>query len=143
MATKVLAIEPEEVSLLRGDYDDYLVARERSLEVKRAAAARQEREVQQQMRFIERFRSKARKASQVQSRLKQLEKIQPIELPRATRKIHYSFPEPPRSGSQVISLTNVSKSYGDNAVYRGMNLELSAATASLWSDRTALGRPLC
>ena len=135
VATKVLAIEPEEVSLLRGDYDDYLVARERSLQVKRAAAARQEREVQQQMRFIERFRSKARKASQVQSRLKQLEKIQPIELPRATKKIHYSFPEPPRSGSQVISLTNVSKSYGDNPVYRGMNLELSRG------DRVALVGP--
>ena len=135
VATKVLAIEPEEVSLLKGDYDNYLVARERSLQVKRAAAARQEREVQQQMRFIERFRSKARKASQVQSRLKQLEKIQPIELPRATRKIHYSFPEPPRSGSQVISLTNVSKSYGDNAVYRGMNLEFSRG------DRVALVGP--
>ena len=135
VATKVLALELEEVALHRGGYDDYLVARERSLQVKRAAAARQEREVQQQMRFIERFRSKARKASQVQSRLKQLEKIQPIELPRATKKIHYSFPEPPRSGSQVISLTNVSKSYGDNAVYRGMNLELSRG------DRVALVGP--
>ena len=74
VATQVLAIEPDEVSFLRGNYDDYLVARERSLQVKRAAAARQEREIQKQMRFVERFRSKARKASQVQSRLKQLEK---------------------------------------------------------------------
>jgi ATP-binding cassette subfamily F protein 3 len=135
VATKVLAIEPDEVALLKGNYDDYLVARERSLEVKRAAAARQEREVQRQMRFVERFRSKARKASQVQSRLKQLEKVQPIELPRATKKIRYSFPEPPRSGSEVIRLTNVSKSYGDNVVYRGMNLALSRG------DRVALVGP--
>ena len=135
VATKVLAIEPDEVALLKGSYDDYLVARERSLEVKRAAAARQEREVQRQMRFVERFRSKARKASQVQSRLKQLEKVQPIELPRATKKIRYSFPEPPRSGSEVIRLTNVGKSYGDNVVYRGMNLELSR------DDRVALVGP--
>ena len=127
----------------RGNYDDYLVARERSLEVKQAAAARQEREVQRQMRFVERFRYKARKASQVQSRLKQLEKIETIELPRATPKVHYTFPEPPRSGSQVISLANVSKSYGDNVVYRGMGLTLSGATASPWSDPTALARQPC
>ena len=135
VATKVLAIEPDEVALLKGNYDDYLVARERSLEVKRAAAARQEREVQRQMRFVERFRAKARKASQVQSRLKQLEKVQPIELPRATRKIHYSFPNPPRSGAEVMTLTNISKFYGDNAVYRGMNLTLSRG------DRVALVGP--
>ena len=135
VATQVLAIEPDEVSFLRGNYDDYLVARERSLQVKRAAAARQEREIQKQMRFVERFRSKARKASQVQSRLKQLEKMQTIELPRATKKIHYSFPEPPRSGSEVLSLTNISKSYGDNVVYRRMNLTLSRG------DRVALVGP--
>ena len=134
-ATRVLAIEPDEVVLHRGNYDDYLVARERALQVKRAASARQEREVQRQMEFIDRFRSKARKASQVQSRLKQLEKMEIIKLPRATRKVHYSFPKPPRIGSEVITLTNVSKSYGDNVVYRGMNLTLSRG------DRVALVGP--
>ena len=135
VATKVLAVEPDEVVLMKGGYDDYLVAREHSLKVKEAAAARQEREIQRQMRFVERFRSKATKASQVQSRLKQLEKVQVIELPRATKKIRYSFPEPPRAGSKVIWLTNASKSYGDNVVYRGMNLELSRG------DRVALVGP--
>ena len=135
VATKVLAIEEDEIVLMKGNYDEYLVARENSLKVKQAAAARQEREVQRQMRFVERFRAKARKASQVQSRLKQLEKVQRIELPRATRRIRYSFPEPPRSGSEVISLTNVSKSYGDNTVYRGMDLALSRG------DRVALVGP--
>ena len=134
-ATRVLAIEPDEVVLHKGNYDDYLVARERALQVKRAASARQEREVQRQMEFIDRFRSKARKASQVQSRLKQLEKMEIIRLPRATRKVHYSFPKPPRIGSEVITLTNVSKSYGDNVVYRGMNLTLSRG------DRVALVGP--
>ena len=135
VATKVLAVEPDEVVLMKGGYDDYLVAREHSLKVKEAAAARQEREIQRQMRFVERFRSKATKATQVQSRLKQLEKVQVIELPRATKKICYSFPEPPRAGSKVIWLTNASKSYGDNVVYRGMNLELSRG------DRVALVGP--
>ena len=130
-----MAIEPDGVSLQKGNYDDYLVASERSLQVKQAAAARQEREIERQMRFVERFRYKARKATQVQSRLKQLEKIETIELPRATPKVHYSFPEPPRSGSQVITLANIIKSYGDNVVYRGMDLTLSRG------DRVALVGP--
>ena len=134
-ATRVLAIEPDEVVIFKGNYDDYLVAREQVLKIKRAASARQERQIQKQMRFVERFRSKARKASQVQSRLKQLEKIQIIEMPRATKKVSYSFPEPPRSGYEAISLTNLSKSYGDNVVYRGIDLTLSRG------DRVALVGP--
>ena len=134
-ATMVLAITSDEVVLLRGNYDNYLIASERSLQVKQAAAARQEREIQRQMRFVERFRSKARKASQVQSRLKQLEKVQQIQLPRATRRVHYSFPEPPRGGAEAIRLTNVSKSYGDHDVYRGLNLAL------MRGDRAALVGP--
>ena len=135
VTTRILAIEPGEVVHHRGNYDDYLVARERALEIKQAAAARQEREIQRQMRFIDRFRSKATKATQVQSRIKQLEKIQVIELPRATRKVRFSFPEPPRSGSDVLTLAKVGKSYGDNVVYQGLNLTLERG------DRVALVGP--
>ncbi|MCZ6891623.1 MAG: ABC-F family ATP-binding cassette domain-containing protein, partial [Chloroflexi bacterium] len=135
IATMVLAIESDGVVLLKGTYDDYLIAREQSLQIKQAAVARQEREVQRQMRFVERFRYKARKASQVQSRLKQLSKVQRIQLPRATKRIHFSFQEPPRSGAEAISLTNVSKSYGDHPVYRGLNLVL------MRGDRVALVGP--
>ena len=134
-ATKVLAIEPDEVVLFTGNYDEYLVARERALEIKRATVARQERQIAQQMRFVERFRYKASKASQVQSRLKQLEKMEKVEAPRATKKVSYSFPKPPRSGTEVISLANISKSYGDNVVYRGVDLSLSRG------DRVALVGP--
>ena len=134
-ATRVVAIEPDEVVLHRGNYDDYLIARESALQIKRSAAARQERQIAKQMRFVERFRYKARKASQVQSRLKQLEKMEIIELPRATKKVSYSFPEPPRSGTQVITLRNISKSYGDNVVYRGLDLTLDRG------DRVALVGP--
>ena len=87
------------------------------------------------MRFVDRFRSKATKATQVQSRIKQLEKIQIIELPRATKKVRFSFPAPPRSGSGVLTLANVSKSYGDNVVYHGVNLTLERG------DRVALVGP--
>ncbi|MCH7706074.1 MAG: ABC-F family ATP-binding cassette domain-containing protein [Chloroflexi bacterium] len=135
VATRMLAIEPDEVVIYKGGYDDYLIARERSLEVKQRAAARQEREIQRQMRFVDRFRSKATKATQVQSRLKQLEKMQVIELPRATKRVRYSFPSPPPSGTKVIWLTNVSKFYGDHVVYRDLNLVLTRG------DRVALVGP--
>ena len=135
VANRILAIEPGEVVHHRGNYDDYLAARERALEIKEAAAARQEREIQRQMRFVERFRYKATKARQVQSRIKQLEKIEIIELPRATRKVRYSFPEPARSGSEIITLSGVEKSYGDNVVYRNLSLQLERG------DRVALVGP--
>ena len=135
VANRILAIEPGEVVHHHGNYDEYLVARERALELKQAAAARQEREIQRQMRFVERFRYKATKARQVQSRLKQLERIEIIELPRATRKVNYTFPEPPRSGSDIMRLDGVGKSYGDNVVYRGLNLTLERG------DRVALVGP--
>ena len=135
VATMVLAIEPGEIVRFRGNYDDYVVARERSLTIKQSAAARQKREVQRQMRFVERFRSKARKATQVQSRLKQLERVERIQLPRATKRVHFTFPEPSRSGAEAISLTNVSKAYGDHTVYRGLNLTLGRG------DRVALIGP--
>ncbi len=135
VATRVLAIEPDETVFHRGNYDDYLVAREQSLQIKRAASARQEREIKRQMRFIDRFRYKAKKATQVQSRIKQLEKMEIVTLPRATRKVRYSFPEPPRSGSEVISLANVTKAYGDKIVYSNLHLTLERG------DRVALLGP--
>jgi ATP-binding cassette subfamily F protein 3 len=76
------------------------------------------------MRFIERFRAKATKATQVQSRIKKLEKIERIRVPHSTKRIHFKFPEPPRSGHAVIELKQVGKSYGEHIVYRELNLVL-------------------
>jgi ATP-binding cassette subfamily F protein 3 len=76
------------------------------------------------MRFIERFRAKNTKASQVQSRIKQLDKIERITVPRVMKKIHFDFREPPRSGRVVIELKHVAKSYGQHVVYRDLNIVL-------------------
>ena len=135
VAEQIMAIEPGEVVHHRGNYDDYLIARERAMEIKQSAAARQEREIQRQTEFIERFRAKASKASQVQSRIKQLEKVHIIDLPRATKKARFSFPKPPRGGNNVLTLTDVGKSYGDNVVYDRLNLTLERG------DRVALVGP--
>jgi ATP-binding cassette subfamily F protein 3 len=135
VATSILALEPGEAVIMKGDYDDYLEAREHALEIKQATVARQDREHDRQMRFVERFRSKASKATQVQSRLKQMGKVKRIELPRATKRVHYAFPEPARSGVETISLRNVGKSYGEKVVYRELNLDLERG------DRVALVGP--
>ena len=124
VATMVLAIEPGDVVLQKGNYDGYVNAREETLRIKQATAARIEKQIEKQMKFVDRFRSKATKASQVQSRLKALDKIEKIDLPRTTKRVRYSFPEPPRSGKEVIKLDKLSKSYGDNVVYKKVDLVL-------------------
>jgi len=132
---KVIAIEQGEVVFFRGNYDDYILAREKDLETKQATAKRQEQKIQKETRFIERFRYKATKASQAQSRIKKLAKIERIVVPRQTKKISFAFPAPPRSGHVVITLKDISKSYDSKAVYRVLNLEL------IRGDRVALVGP--
>ena len=124
VVSKVIAIEDEGVIFHHGDYDSYVRAREKDIETRQAAARRQELEIRRQMRFIERFRAKNTKASQVQSRVKQLGKIERITVPRATKRIHFNFREPPRSGRVVIELKHVAKSYGQHVVYQDLNLVL-------------------
>ncbi len=133
---RVLAIETGgEVTDHTGNYDSYVNTRQKELENREAAAKRQERFIEKETRFIERFRYKKTKASQVQSRIKRLEKLQRVVVPRTTKKIHFSFPKPPHSGKEVINLRHIQKSYGDNVVYRDLNLTLFRG------DRVALVGP--
>ena len=125
VATMVLAIEEEQVILQKGNYDEYLISKEQSLKTKQATAKKMEKQIKKQMKFVERFRSKATKARQVQSRLKSLEKMEKIDLPRTTKRVRYSFPESPRSGQEVIKLENINKSYGENVVYKEVDLVLN------------------
>jgi ATP-binding cassette subfamily F protein 3 len=124
VVTKVLAIEPGEVVLHHGNYDSYVIARQKKMESLEASAKRQERLIEKETKFINRFRSQATKASVVQSRIKRLEKIQTIVIPRTTKKIHFVFPEPPHSGREVISLQHIRKAYDDKVVYNDLNLTL-------------------
>jgi ATP-binding cassette subfamily F protein 3 len=135
VAKKTIAIENDEVIFFNGGYDDYVLAREKDLEIRQAMAKRQEQRIKKEMRFIERFRYKATKAAQVQSRLKGLEKIERVVVPRSTKKIDFSFPEPAHSGRTVITLSGLSKSYGDRAVYSGLDLMLTRG------DKVALVGP--
>jgi ATP-binding cassette subfamily F protein 3 len=121
---KVLAIEPGEVVFHHGNYDSYVLARQKRMEQLEASAKRQEKLIEKETKFINRFRSSATKASVVQSRIKKLGKIQSIVIPRTTKKIHFSFPEPPHSGREVINLRHIKKAYGDKVIYADLNLTI-------------------
>ncbi len=108
----------------RGNYDAYLAQREAQAEQLLAAYKNQQREIAQIMRFVERFRAKNTKASQAQSKLKQIERMDKIEAPVAEEpEIDFSFPQPQRSGLRVIRLRDIHHAYGPVVVYQGMNFE--------------------
>jgi len=135
VASSILALEPNEVIFYHGCYDDFIEARHKELQINEAVAKRQQQKVSKELRFINQSRADKKRAAQVQSRLKRLEKMPRVEVPRATKKIHFSFPEPARSGEEVIALKHVFKSYGSNIVYRDLNLSLCRG------DRVALVGP--
>jgi ATPase subunit of ABC transporter with duplicated ATPase domains len=121
---RVVEIDGGELISYSGNYDFY--AKERLLrEAQREAAySRQQSMLQKEQRFIERFATHAAKASQVQSRVKKLEKIETIELPRRRKLVTFDFRTPPRSGDDVAMLTSVVKRYGDRTIYDGFNLTI-------------------
>jgi ATP-binding cassette subfamily F protein 3 len=123
--THIWEIHHHAIRTYPGNYQRYLAtrrAREQQLE---AAADAQEREMARVQRFVERFRAKATKARQVQSRLKQLQRVQQIERERDPKRIRFHFPQPRPSGRMVLELKGVDKSYGPKTVYRGLDFRVA------------------
>jgi len=124
MVTSIADLTPAGLVLYPGDYDDFLVEREARRELLEAQARNQAKRIAEIERFIERFRYKASKARQVQSRIKMLDRVERIELSPEARHIRLAFPQPPRTGRRVAALVGVAKAYGDNVVYRGVDFEV-------------------
>src|SRR5919202_644691 len=118
-----------------GNYSHYLVEHEARIEALRKAKHEQDEEVARVKMFIDRFRYQATKASQVQSRIKMLEKVVPIEVPPERKKIHFDFPACAKSGRTVIELKHARKGYGDLVVLKDVNLHVERG------DRIALVGP--
>jgi ATP-binding cassette subfamily F protein 3 len=118
-----------------GSYSRYLVEREAKMERLRKAKQEQDEEIARMRAFIDRFRYQATKAAQVQSRIKMLDKIVPIEVPPERKRVRFTFPACPRSGRHVLDLTDVHKAYGDNVVFTGVNMHVERG------DRIALVAP--
>ena len=121
VVTKIAEIDSGEITVYSGNYDFY--ERERGIrEANREAAyARQQAMLAKEQRFIERFAAHAAKAAQVQSRVKALEKIEKIELPKKRRVVKFDFRQPPRSGDQVAVAEDVSKAFGARVIYDHLN----------------------
>jgi ATP-binding cassette, subfamily F, member 3 len=118
----IVEIRQSKLLRYRGTYDQYLEQRAAYEEQMLAAYKNQQREIGQLMEFVNRFRAKASKAAQAQSKLKQVERMDKIEAPTSDdRKVSFSFPQPQRSGQRVITLENIHQAYGDKVVYRGLD----------------------
>ncbi len=115
-----------------GNYSAYLMAHEARIEQLRKAKREQDEEVARVKMFIDRFRYQATKASQVQSRIKMLEKVVPIEVPPERKKIHFNFPACAKSGRTVLELAHVRKAYGSLTVFSDVSLHVERG------DRIAL-----
>src|SRR6185437_1663829 len=109
----IVEIRQSKLIRYRGNYDEYLVQREAAEEQLLAAYKNQQREIASLMEFANRFRAKASKASQAQSKLKQIERMEKIEAPSSDdKKVSFSFPQPQRSGQRVITLKDIHYAYG-------------------------------
>ena len=118
-----------------GNYSAYLAAHEARIEQLRKAKREQDEEIARVKMFIDRFRYQATKASQVQSRVKMLEKVVPIEVPPERKKIHFDFPTCGKSGRTVLELKRARKAYGSLVVFDHVNLHIDRG------DRIALVGP--
>jgi ATP-binding cassette subfamily F protein 3 len=117
--SKVVELWNKRVNFYHGNYDKYLVQKaDRKTQLESAYRNQRER-IEQLEAFINRFRYQATKAKQVQSRIKELEKIERIEIPPDERTIHFSFPQPKPSGRIVAEFKDVAKSYGPKHVFSG------------------------
>jgi ATP-binding cassette, subfamily F, member 3 len=129
---KIIEIWNKRIHFYSGNYDKYLDQKTQRRDQLEAAYRTQRERIEQLEAFINRFRYQATKARQVQSRIKELEKIERIEIPPEEKTIHFSFPQPRSSGRIVAEFATVSKSYGEKAVFREVSFLIERG------DRVAL-----
>ncbi len=124
IVTKIAEIDSGEITVYSGDYDFYERERATREANKEAAYARQQSMLAKEQRFIERFKTHAAKAAQVQSRIKALDKIEKLELPKQRVVVKFTFKDPPRSGDQVAVIEGLGKAYGKRVIYEDFNLTI-------------------
>ena len=129
---KIVEIWNKRVQFYPGNYEKYLTQKTARQEQMEAAYRNQRERIDQLEVFINRFRYQATKAKQVQSRIKELERMERIEIPEEEKTIHFSFPQPKASGRIVAELSGVAKSYGEKEVFRDVSFMIERG------DRIAL-----
>jgi len=124
IVTHIWDIREHAIQEYRGNYSKFLELRAERDAHQEAAAKRQGKEIARVQKFVDRFRYQANKASQVQSRLKQLDKVKRIELSRDIKRVRFKFPLPPASGRHVFELRGIAKSYGSTVVYENLDFSV-------------------
>ena len=132
VVTRIADLSLKTITDYHCNYSRYLEERDARLERLREAKRRQDEEVARVQAFIDRFRYQATKAAQVQSRIKMLEKVEPIDVPPERKRIRFQFPPAGKSGRTVMTLTHARKAYGDNVVLGDVSLHIERG------DRIAL-----
>ena len=122
---RTLSFEPEGLRSYNGNYDAYLKAREEEQKILEGRARNQEQKVKEARRFIDRFRAKASKARQAQSKIKLVEKIELVQTHQKKKIIRFSFPPVPRSGRDVLNISGVSKGFDGKTLYRDIDLRVT------------------
>jgi len=135
VVTRITDLNLRKLTDYVGNYSKYVAQRDAMLERLRQAKKDQDEEVARVKMFIDRFRYQATKAAQVQSRIKLLEKVVPIEVPPERKRIHFTFPTCRKSGRTVLELKHVRKAYGPLAVFKNLSLHIERG------DRIALVGP--
>ncbi len=132
----VYEISNQRLVSYKGNYTAAVQQREANYEIQLAAWKNQQKEIAALQEFADRFRSVSSKAAQAQSKLKQIERMETVERPEAPRKpFRFRIPQPPRGGQRAVNLEGVHMAYGENIVYRGLDLIIERG------ERTALVGP--
>ena len=121
IVTKIVEIDGGELTTYSGNLDFYDQQRALKEKQQQAQFDRQQAMLAKEMRFIERFKARASHAAQVQSRVKNLEKIERVEPPKRRQTVQFEFPSPPRSGEDVVSIKGVVKRYGSRSIYENFD----------------------
>ena len=139
--SRTLEIELGRLHDYKTNYSHYLVLREERLEQQRRAYENQQKEIQEIERFIERFRYKPTKSDQVQSRIKQLEKIERIEIEDIDRRaMHFSFLPAVNSGAYPVIIEGLSKSYGTHTVFSDVNMTIERGEKVAFVGKNGSGK---
>src|SRR4029434_6373142 len=135
VVTRISEISLRTITDYTGTYSHFLIERDARLERLRHANPAQHDEYTRMRAFIDRSRYQATKAAQVQSRIKMLDKVVPIEVPPERKRVHFTFPSCPKSGRTVFEIVDAHKAYSDNVVFDRINLHIERG------DRIALVAP--
>lgn len=140
LVTEVYELFNGRLTRYTGNYTKYTETRTMEIEALEKAKKKQEEDMEKTEEFIERFRYKATKAKQVQSRIKMMEKVETIEVPGHLKKLHFSFPPSPHSGNDVMVVENLNKKYGDNTIYKDFSFLVSKGERLAITGRNGAGK---